>query len=430
MSAALNSQVNSVTAAGPTPVSVSNVTLRKYKDALEAQNAANMEASSTGGNVLPAVLFRQGQRQMIASAFPIPFVRTRLQVNHAAERGNVEQVRSATNRPVISDHVDTVKNYIKDNVGGRYILPPLTLNVRQPISVYVPDYNSPLLSAWIVLPPGARMEITDGGHRKAAIDKVMKELNEDLQAAFEADAIAVMITVEADLDQIHQDFADCSKTRPLPKSQLAAFDRRNPANGLVIDIIGRCRLFQGKIDSTSKTLSKNSTNLFLTNQVRQMIKELLTGDYAMADEGFEEKAKQLLVSSDDPRYEATRDKFVAFIDRVTAAIPVLREIAAIPDGLQRNKIMDRRNEGYVCLSATGLVVIGRIGYELFKEGVEDWETTTDKLGEIDWNRSADIWQGNIIQNDRLLTQRGPVRGAVQEVKKAIGLMADVDETPA
>src|SRR5208283_2059160 len=102
--------------------------------------------------------------------------------------------------------------------------------------------------------------------------------------------ISVMITMEGSLDQIHQDFADASKTKALPKSQLAAYDRRNPANGMVIDLLERCPIFMGKIDSTSKTLSKNSTKLFLTNQVRQMVKELLVGQYAMHDAVFEVQA--------------------------------------------------------------------------------------------------------------------------------------------
>ena len=127
------------------------------------------------------------------------------------------------------------------------------------------------------------MEITDGGHRKAAIDRLWAELDDERSAEFDQDAVSVMITIEDDLGQIHQDFADCSKTKALPKSRLAAYDRRNPANGLVLDLIDRCDIFKGKIDSTSKTLSVKSANLFLTNQVRQMVKELLVGDYALAD---------------------------------------------------------------------------------------------------------------------------------------------------
>jgi DNA sulfur modification protein DndB len=401
------------------PTSKINVT--KLPTAIEAQTAATREAASTGANVLPAVMFKQGQRTMLSTAFPVPLVRNRLQVVAAQPRGSVEEVRSATNRPTMPDHVENVKNYIKENVGARYIIPPMTLNVRTPINIYMPDYPSTLTAVYMVMPASARLEITDGGHRKAGIDKASSELTDDQLADFDQDAVSVMITVEDDLVQIHQDFADCSKTKALPKSQLAAYDRRNPANGLVLDIIAQCPIFTGKIDSTSTTLSKNSTKLFLTNQVRQMVKELLVGQYAMADGAFEEKAKQLLVSSEDRHYVETRDKFVAFINHVTEALPVWKEISKLPEGLPRNKITDFRAAGWVCLLATGLVVIGRVGHELFKHNITGWEAYATRLGALDWQRSGRLWDGNVVQNGRVMTQQAPVRGAFNKVRDAIGL---------
>ena len=107
-------------------VSTQKINLRKFPSAREAQDAAHMEANATGANVLPAIMFRQGQRTMLSTAFLVSLVRTRLQLNAAVARGNVEQVRSATNRPTMPDHVEAVKNYLKDNIGGRYSIPPMT----------------------------------------------------------------------------------------------------------------------------------------------------------------------------------------------------------------------------------------------------------------------------------------------------------------
>ena len=206
-----------------------------------------------------------------------------------------------------------------------------------------------------------------------------------------------------------RDFADCSKTKPLPKSQLAAYDRRNPANGLVLDLIEKCSLFDDKIDSTSKTLSKVSTNLFLTNQVRQLVKELLFSDYAMADATFEVKAKELLGSNDTQHYTDLLEKFVEFVDIVTNAISVLKEIAPLPRGTPRNIIRERRAEGWICLTATGMVIIGRIGYELFRDRRPDWRDVACRLGEIDWSRSGALWRNNIVRAGKMTTQRQRVR---------------------
>lgn len=404
-------------------VTAPNVSIKKYQSIPDAQMAASQEAAATGGTMLPAILFRQGERWMLTTAFLIPIIRNRLQTNHATKRGSVEEVRAATNRPVMPDHVESVKNYLKANVGKKYILPPLTLNARQPISVYVAESHSTVMAVNIVIPQNVRLEITDGGHRKNALDAAAEELSEELLEKFYGDAVAVMITIEHDMAQIHQDFADASKTKALPKSQLAAYDRRNPANGIVLDLIERCSLFKGRIDSTSSTLSKNSNKLFLTNQVRQMVKELLVGGYAMADEQFEAKAKDLLGDSSTDIYAKTLDGIVAYVDQMANAIPILKEIASVPAaGVASNRVSDLRAQGWVCLQATGLVVLGRIGYELLRDDVADWQAFTDKLGSLDWRKTGPLWQGNIIQaGGKMMTQQSPVKEAVKKVRESIGL---------
>ena len=40
---------------------------------------------------------------------------------------------------------------------------------------------------------------------------------------------------------------------------------------------------------------------------------------------------------------------------------------------------------------------------------------------IDWKRDAAIWQGNIIQGTKLLTQQAPVKNAYDKVLQALGL---------
>jgi DNA sulfur modification protein DndB len=383
---------------------------------------ANEEAANTGGQALPGVLFRQGSRYCISTAIHMRRIRTRLlEVNSVKKQGTVADVQAATNRPVMADHVASIANYMRDNVGQRYILPPMTLNVQHQISVYRPHYVEDFGMVYLVIPETARLSVTDGGHRTTAIIEAYEKMDEGQRAAFDKDAVSVMITLESTLAQVHQDFADCSKTKALPKSQLAAYDRRNPANGLVLDLIGKCPLFSDKIDSTSKTLSAQSPHLFLTNQVRQLVKELLVGDYALADDQFETKALALLGSSSTDTYSAELAKFSAYMNAVTDAIPVLREIAALPNGTPRNIIKERRGEGWICLTATGMVIIGRIGHELFKGQVADWQEVARRLGEADWSREGALWQGNIVRAGKMTTQRAPVRVAVERLRREIGL---------
>jgi DNA sulfur modification protein DndB len=404
------------------------VNRKQRPDLTQAAIAAREEAANTAGFTLIGVLFRQGSRQCISTAFPVRQVLASLQVNQAKKGNSVSEVLAATNRPVMSEHVTSIADYLVENVGGKYILPPMTLNLQQRISVYEPDYESDLKPVYIVVPMTAKISVTDGGHRTMAIIQTLERLAEEKRDHFEGDAVSVMITLESDTAQVHQDFADCSKTKALPPSQLAAYDRRNPANGLVLDLINDCALFKDRIDSTSKTLSKKSNHLFLTNQVRQLVKELLVGDYGLADVVFEAKAKDILGASDSEAYVAERVRFTEFVNRVTSAIPVLKEIASTPTtGVASNKISDYREQGYVCLSATGLVMIGRIGHELFKTENPEWRSVLDRFGEINWRRSGPLWQGNVVRDGKIITLRAAVKLGVEELRKALGLQAVTDE---
>jgi DGQHR domain-containing protein len=270
-----------------------------------------------------------------------------------------------------------------------------------------------------VIPATAKAGITDGQHRRSGVSIALDEMPEEIGVEFGQDAVAVMVTCETDIDRIHQDFADASKTKALPSSLLALYDRRNPANRLVIDMEKECRLFNGRIDTTSKTLSKRSTFLFLANQVRQMVKELLAGSYALPDADFEQRAKELL--STERQHQRALETYSGYINHLAEVIPVWREIAELPVGeLESSQIPQKRQDGWICLTATGLNLIGRIGHELFSSGERNWKAYADRLGAIDWRRSAEHWQGNIVQNNKMMTQQAPLKAAVARVKQEIG----------
>jgi DNA sulfur modification protein DndB len=181
--------------------------------------------------------------------------------------------------------------------------------------------------------------------------------------------------------QIHQDFADCSKTKALPPSMLAVYDLRNPANKLVVELADKCDVFRGRIDSVSKTLSKKSTYLFLANQIRQLVKEFLSGSYATPDVQFEQRARQVLPNENE--YAKVLSLYADYINHLTTVIPIWKEIAGLPQtGVEISQIPDKRQEAWVCLTATGLNLMGRVGHNLFKRGVQDWRAYATQLGQL------------------------------------------------
>lgn len=398
------------------------VEIKEHDDFTTATNAAYSEAMNTSGWHAPVVIFRQGTRVLLSGAFPINIIETRL-FSRSVEKGSgVKGAFLSMNRPLEPSHTRSIAAYIQENIKAKYIIPPLTLNVQDKVTVHTIKAGPTFKTGFIVIPSGVNLSITDGQHRVKGIIQAIEQIaayDPKLAENLRQDSIAVMITCEHDLKQIHQDFADCSKTKALPPSLLSAYDTRNPANRLVFDLAQKCPLFNGKIDSTSKTLSKKSISLFLSNQLRQMVKHLMVRSNP-SDVEFEKRAKERL--KDEAQYNKTAECYIEYINFLTETIPVLKQISKIPnDSPTRGQIPKFREAGWVCLTATGLNVLGGIGYDLFTHGIVEWRDVVKKLADIDWKRSSGIWEDNIIQNGKLITSNPAVKRAVEKLEAQIGL---------
>jgi DGQHR domain-containing protein len=397
-------------------VQVGKVCVKECATFDEAQAQAGIESTNTAGMSLPVVIFQQGNRLNLSGALYLGFVATRLATRSAPKKGSIREATDSMNRPEVAEHSVTIARYIKENKDRHYILPPLTLNIQDETNLYTAKASgAKVKSGYLVINPTSKLAITDGQHRRTAIEEVLKEMPD-----LATDAIGVMITCETLPSQIHQDFADCSKTKPLPPSQLAVYDLRNPANRIVLEAAEKCQIFRGKIDATSKTLGKHSTQLFLANHIRQFVKMWLTGSYQIADDEFQKHANELL--STDETYKSTFKTFQEYIDHLTNAIPVWRKIAGLAPGLESNRIKEwRQDPGYVCMSVTGLMVLGRIGYELFQQPDEvNWRQYADRLGHIDWAKSNKLWSTNLVRDNKIVSNQKLVRDAIAAVRAEIG----------
>src|SRR5216683_6700123 len=174
----------------------------------DAQQAAVAEASTTGGQPFPAILFRQGTRAFASTALPMGVIRERVIVRQVQRGDDPSAVLRNANRPVMPDHTRSIARYVKANMEKKYVLPPMTLNVHQQIRMYVPDYPSEIIACIIVIARTAKISVTDGGHRLTALTTLEKQLDAEQLSELDAQSMAVMISFETDPLQSHQDFAD------------------------------------------------------------------------------------------------------------------------------------------------------------------------------------------------------------------------------
>ncbi len=408
-------------------MSMSEVVEHETLDA--AFHAASQAAAGGFGRVFPCTVFKQGERMMLSTSFPFRFVANQVETRSAAKGGSAQD---AMNRPLMADHVKAINQYLIDN-REQYILPPVTLNVTELPALHVAKQGFAIRLGYLVVDDATRFYVTDGQHRISAIrglpsgrPAVPSLFEYDL--GFDKDSLAVLIVVESEMEAIHQDFADAAQTKQIPPSLLAAYNTRAPINRVLTGIVKGSALFNGRIDDTSKTLPKMSQSIFLLNQVRGLVKELLVRDYAMAEESLGRSIASRI---------GTREQQDGFIKQALQMLGVLTEHMypwSEIVGLDRDgsgtvaKIPDFRLS-HINMTATGLVLIGRAGHEINK--LDDEAVRLAKYEElatkIDWRRDAEIWQGNIIipaegeERSKIVTLRRAVNLASEKVLKVLGL---------
>jgi DGQHR domain-containing protein len=421
------------------PERIGNFNIWSRDTTSDAREIALDMASSMDAEHIPVTMYRQGSRYQVVGAMRFGLVARTLYSESAGKGASLDRILEATNRPKDSSHITEIAEYVQNNLRGKYVFGALTLNASQALNLVVVGRGgiADLRQGYLILPRSAKVSITDGQHREEAITRLIDALSPEDRDELARQAVAVIITNETDLPQIHQDFADASKAKMLPSSLLAMFDTRNPANRLIPALERNCPLLRGRVEPASKTAGKNSTKLYTANQVRSFLKEFLTGSWQLGDEEFESRAQALL--SNDQAFDREMDKAVSYINRVTDSIPVLQQLAQMAPNATASRIAEVRDDpdaggGYVCVSATGLVILGRIGHELFRDHSEEWQTFVDRLGSVPWEKNAPIWDGNVVvpymikrkgkseqPGLRILQSANPISRAADLVRLQIGL---------
>ncbi len=387
-------------------------------------------ALDTHHEVLPVRVFRQGPRTVLSGVLPIRVLCRVLQY-HATDKGTTAaDAVNTLNRPVIREHVRVIEEYLLRAIqkNDKFIIPGMTLNATKGIEVYLPRGMAGAVTGYAVLPDEAALQITDGQHRFLAIRNVVDKMRGTEEGdRFMNDGVPIMITVEEDLSQIHQDFADAGKTKPLPPSLLSVYELRQPSNKAVFELCNKVPLFKERIDATSKNLSILSSWLFLVNQVRQYVKTGLTGTPSLPDPAFAKHAQDAI--SDPSAFNRWVERQVIFLKVLTDIIPEWKKIADLPKpkGPEGDKVYAAMKEiratRSVSLSAAALNALGLLSFRVLKD-LEDVKTgslevtlvqTLEPLRSISWDRSDAFWQGNIVEGDKIKTQTPNIKAAAQKL---------------
>ena len=404
----------------------------------DARARAAAVAAETNREIVPVRVFDQGDRTMLSGVLPVRVLTRVLEHNSPKTKGNAAaRALHTRNRPVAVEHVRVIKLYLLNAIekGECYIIPPVTLNSTGSVEIMVPEGDYTPTTGYAVFPDEASVHITDGQHRYLAIGQVADGLRGTPEGDnFMRAGVPFMMTIENDLNQVHQDFADAGRTKPLPSSLLAVYDTRQPANRAVMELGERVKLLQGRIDATSSTLSVNSPFVFLVNQIRQFVKASLTGSPTVSEQAFASSAQNTIAIPES--YNRWVRSRVAFLNVMTEIIDDWKTLSELPQpgGAEAAEVLARtkeiREQKRVSMAAAFLNALGVVSYEVLKD-VTSEDVDQDLLEDdlmiklepflhIDWDRSADIWNGNLVVDGRISTQTPAIKAAAG---KLTGLLA-------
>ena len=402
----------------------------------DARFRAMTIAAETNREHTPVRVFQQGDRTMLSAVLPVR-VLIRILAHNAADRGAAaDKALTVRNRPQDKAHVRVIAGYLRGAIekGEPYIIPSLTANSTSDVQVFIPEGGYTPTTGYAVFPDEASVYITDGQHRYLAICQVADELRNSPVG------VPLMMTIENDLVQVHQDFADAGKTKPLPSSLMAVYDTRHPANRAVMEICDQVRLLKNRVDATSSTLSTSSPFVFLVNQIRQFVKSSLTGSPTVSEASFAKQGEDAM-SNTDARKRWVKSR-VAFLNVLTEIIPDWNDLAELspPGGSDSAEVLARtksvREHKRVPMTAAFLNAIGVVSHNVLKDATltevnetqleNELRTKLEPLRSVDWERSAEIWQGNLVVDDRIRTQTPAIRAAAGNLMDLLG----IDQLPA
>ncbi len=369
-----------------------------FEDMMRRVAQASMASNLT---TTAGTLYNQGGRYCFQTALDLQSLAnlTASRRLHVGKGGSsVDDVSRATNRPLDKGHAKAIGNYVASavNTDAPYILPSLTLNFDQKVDVYTLEGNASSKAAVMVMPIGTRMEITDGQHRVEGIKQAIEEAEK-----CSTDAIGAMITFTEGTLQVHQDFADCAKTKSISQSMLAVFDRRNPANGLVLELIQKCGLFTHTVDAAKQTVSARTTSVWTTSQIRVMLKWALIGTQC-GDNVFATNASDVLGASGSEEYNKFLEGLRSTLDILVENNPTFKKLAGLTkerkDGIPKIRVEDNS----MLMTGSGLAVIGYLWFLIRKKKEEDPTLDTEmlirRLAGLNWRNDSPLFSGNLKIN--------------------------------
>ena len=149
----------------------------------------------------------------------------------------------------------------------------------------------------------------------------------------------------------------------------------------------------------------------------------------MSEQAFANSAENTIAIPES--YKRWVQSRVAFLNVMTEIIPDWNQLADLPQpgGADAAEVLARtkaiREQGPVSMAAAFLNALGVVSYEVLKDATSDdanqeeledvIRAKLEPLREVNWKRSADIWQGNLVVDNKIRTQTPAIKTAASKL---------------
>lgn len=286
--------------------------------------------------------------------------------------------------------IPVIKQYILDNP-KEYIFSSLTASVDGNTEFQSAPHLGPEgKTGRLTIDLGARFLLNDGQHRKHAIEEALKE-----NPRLKNESISIMFVKDNGLKRSQQMFADLNKNAMKPSKSLnILFDHRDTFSQFIVKITKNIEVFKGRVDYEKTSIGNRDKKTFTLNGILDATKKMLGKN----------RIKKLTE-------EETQD-VQKFWEVLSDTLPEWRHL------IRGNMTPKEIRHTFVNTSTNCLNSLGLVGRVMRDRHPNTWTKKIAMLRNIDWSRENPMWDGNLIQDGKLIrTTVGIEMGANAILKK-------------
>lgn len=364
---------------------------------------------------LPALKYVSGERIWIAATMDYKSIGKFIKTTTVKKKNQKIIDEKVMNRFLDVKHKNEIKSYMETE--PRYTIPPITLVTFEPLDFQIMSYQDVTdvdereylekygsMAGMVKIPMQYEFLCLDGNHRVAAIRELAEEHAEVLRNSH----VLLNIVYEPDPKKIRQDFVDINKNAKATTASInTLFNTRNPLSNMVVDLLDTVPYLSATTERLASSVSKNSTNVYTINNIKNAIVELagydcqskkaveIFGKNLEQTELYNEINKRVLLFFG----ELEKNKYIALCLKEKSQVPIIKTQSIVTTGV-------------------GLIVISRLVGAMYKQESVNHEEEIKKIIHYDWSREN-------MEKYPLVTEKGSITASITSINETSDKLADV-----